>query len=294
MQSLPTHLKGTLLTALGVLVLTPDGLLVRLINADTWTLLFWRGIFFSIGIFGFYILRYGKGAIERTLTTGTRGLQAAFCFALSTICFVSALHNTTVANTLVIIATAPLVSALISLIFLKEKISPSTWIAILISTGGIAYIFKGSLSGEQIIGDLYALGAAIAIASHITTVRVARSMDMVPTLGVSGIMIALFSLMLTTSVTVSTADLAYLILLGVFVLPIAFGLITIGPRYIPAAEVSLLMLLESFLGPIWVWLIIGEEPAAETLIGGALVISTLAAHTLYTTNSRRLQRAKGS
>lgn len=280
-----THLKGTLLTALGVLVLTPDGLLVRLITADTWTVLFWRGMFLAIGIFGFYLIRYGKGAFARTTATGMRGIQASVFFSLGTIFFVQALHNTSVANTLVIIATAPLVSALISLIFLREKVTLSTWIAILASTGGIAFIFKGSLTSEHLLGDLFALGAAIAIASQITTVRLSKHIDMVPTLGISGLTIAVISFFLTDSIEVSQPDFLYLILVGLVVLPIAFGLITVGPRYIPAAEVSLLMLLESFLGPIWVWLVIGEVPSTETLIGGSLVLTTLALHTLY--NARK-------
>ncbi|WP_025898485.1 DMT family transporter [Sneathiella glossodoripedis] len=279
------HIQGTLLTALGVLVLTPDGLLVRLIHADTWTLLFWRGVFFATGIFGFYAILHGRQVIAKTIGTGLRGLQAAFFFTLSTVCFVLALHGTSVANTLVIIAMAPLVSAVISLIFLKEKVSLSTWIAIFVSSGGIAFIFKGSLNSEHLWGDIFAVGAAVSIAAHITTVRVAKHMDMVPTLGISGLMIAAIGLLLSDSLQVSQSDFLYLVLLGVFVLPLAFGLITVGPRFIPAAEVSLLMLLETFLGPVWVWLVIGEVPSNETLIGGTLVLLTLVLHTIY--NARR-------
>ncbi len=280
------HLQGTLLTALGVLVLTPDGLLVRLIEADTWTLLFWRGLFFATGIFGFYVIRYGSGAFSIIRSTGMRGLQAAFFFTLSTICFVMALHNTSVANTLVIIAMAPLVSALISLAVLREKVSLSTWIAILISSGGIAYIFKGSLNSSHLLGDVFAFGAAVSIAAQITTVRVAKHMDMVPTLGISGIMVAIIGYIITDDIYVSQSDFQYLMLLGLIILPIAFGLITVGPRYISAAEVSLLMLLESFLGPVWVWLVIDEKPSMETVIGGGLVISTIALHTIYNARTR--------
>jgi len=283
------HLRGSLLTAAGVLVLTPDGLLVRLISADVWTLLAWRGFFFATAIFGFYTLKYGKGVIIRTMAMGRMGVIAGFFFGGSTIFFVQSLNNTSVANTLVIIATAPLFAALISHIFLKEKVEPSTWIAILVSSGGIAFIFKESLSSDYLLGDIFALACAICIASQITTVRRARHIDMVPSLGLGSLVVASIAFFSATSIKISTTDLSLLMLLGLVVLPIAFGLITIGPRYIPAAEVSLLMLLETFLGPIWVWLVIGEHPSINTIIGGGLVLLTLAGHTLY--NARRKRTA---
>jgi len=280
---------GTLLTVLGVLVLTPDGLLVRLLDTDAWTILFWRGIFFSIGILGFYFVRHQINTFNIVRRMGFRGIQAAFFFSGSTIFFVHAIQNTSVANVLVIIATAPLFSALISRVFLKESVSNSTWIAILISCGGIGILFYGSLTGGNRLGDLYAFGSAISIASQITTVRLSKHIDMVPSLGISGIIIALFALPLANPLGVSSSDFSILLLLGLIILPIAFGLITVGPRYISATEVSLIMLLETFLGPIWVWLVIGEAAETETLIGGALVLVTLIIHTLYNARLRSRQ-----
>ncbi|MBL4740688.1 MAG: EamA family transporter [Sneathiella sp.] len=291
MSRLSPHMYGTLLTVLGVLVLTPDGLLVRLIGADAWTILFWRGIFFSIGILGFYAVRHRLNTLNIIRLMGFRGIQAAFFFASSTIFFVHAIHNTSVANVLVIIATAPLCSALISKIFLKENVSNSTWIAILISCGGIGFLFYGSMTGGNHLGDLYALGSAISIASQITTVRLSRHVDMVPSLGVSGVFFALFALPMASPFSVTSSDFSILLFLGLVILPIAFGLITIGPRYISATEVSLIMLLETFLGPIWVWLVIGETAEPETLIGGALVLTTLILHTLYNARLRARQPA---
>ncbi|MBL4667061.1 MAG: DMT family transporter [Sneathiella sp.] len=286
MPKLSQHLYGTLITALGVLILTPDGLLVRLISADAWTLLFWRGLFFGSAVLGFYILRFGSGAFDRFRNIGVMGIQATLLFTLSSVFFVQALHHTSVANTLVLIATAPFFSALLSRVFLKEKIGKSTVIAILISCGGIAFIFKGSLSSDHLNGDFYALCSAFCIASQITTVRRSKLVDMVPTLGFSGILLAVIALFFADSLSVSTSDMGLLVLLGFVVIPIAFGLITIGPRYIPAAEVSLLMLLETFLGPLWVWLALGEEPSFETFIGGSLVLTTLAIHTVYNAKMR--------
>ncbi|GLQ06051.1 DMT family transporter [Sneathiella chinensis] len=278
MSKLSPHLYGTLVTAFGVLVLTPDALLVRLIDADTWTLLFWRGLLFATGILGFYGLRYRLAVFGILRAMGWRGLQASLFFACSTICFVTALTNTTVANTLVIIATAPLFSAIISWLFLKERISRNTWIAILVSCGGIAIIFMDSIGGGNLLGDVAALGAALSIASQISTVRLARNVDMVPSLGLSGLMVALVMIPFATPATVPASSMGTLLFLGLVILPVAFGLITYGTRFIPAPEVSLLMLLETFLGPVWVWYFLAETPDRATLIGGGLVFATLITH----------------
>lgn len=278
MTKLSPHLYGTLITTLGVIILSPDALLIRLIGADGWTILFWRGLFFAAGIWGYYILRHGRNSIGLLTATGKRGLLAAALFTLSTIFFILAITHTSVANTLVIIATAPLWAAILSRLFLKERIGLLTWIAILICVGGISLIFIGSLGGGSRHGDIFALVCAFGLAGQITTVRHAKDIDMVPTLGSSGLLVAAIAYPLADPGSVSQEGFFYLILLGVFILPLAFGLITIGPRYIPAPEVSLLMLLESILGPLWVWLVVNEVPQSETLIGGTLVITTLVIH----------------
>lgn len=278
MAKLSPHLYGTLITTLGVIILSPDGLLIRLISADGWTILFWRGLFFAAGVWGYYILRHGRRSVGFLTVMGKRGILAAVLFTVSTIFFVLAITHTTVANTLVIIATAPLWAAILSRIFLKERIAPLTWIAILICVGGISLIFIGSLGGGSRHGDIFALICAFGLAGQITTVRHAKDIDMVPSLGLSGLMVAAIAFPLADPGSVTQEGFAYLMLLGLFILPLAFGLITIGPRYIPAPEVSLLMLLESILGPLWVWLVLNEEPHSETLIGGTLVITTLVLH----------------
>jgi drug/metabolite transporter (DMT)-like permease len=278
MAKLSPHLYGTLITTLGVIILSPDGLLIRLIDVEGWTVLFWRGLFFAAGVWGFYILRHGRTSIDLLMAIGKRGVLAALLFTLSTIFFVLAISNTSVANTLVIVATAPLWAAILSRIFLNERIAPLTWIAILICVGGISIIFIGSLGGGSRLGDIYALICAFGLAGQITTVRHAKDKDMVPSLGLSGLMVAAIAFPLSDPGSVTAEGFAYLVLLGLFILPLAFSLITIGPRYIPAPEVSLLMLLESILGPLWVWLVLNEIPQNETLIGGTLVITTLIFH----------------
>ena len=293
MAKISPHLYGILITAAGVIILSPDGLLVRLIATDSATLLFWRGLLFSIGIFGFYMLRHGFGALDTVRAMGRRGFLAAVLFCLSTIFFVLAITHTSVANALVIISTAPLFAALFSWLILKESILLSTWIAIAVCTGGISLIFMGSIGGGSRYGDISAIACAFMIAGQITTVRHARSIDMVPSLGFAALLTALLALPFASPLAITGSDFTYLVLLGLIVLPLAFGLITIGPRYISAPEVSLLMLLESIFGSFWVWLVLNEIPRPETLGGGAVVITTLFIHTGYAYRRRQRGIATG-
>ncbi|WP_334130226.1 DMT family transporter [Sneathiella sp.] len=282
------HLFGLLVTIAGVLALSPDALLIRLVAADSASVLFWRGIFFSITIFGFYSLRFGAGGVvARLRVLGRRGLLAALFYSLSSTFFVLAITHTSIANALVIIATAPLFAAVFSWIFLKEAIRLPTWIAIFVCLGGIGLIFAGSLESGSYFGDFCALMTASMISGQFTTVRHAKDLDMVPSLGISGLLMAAFALPFAAPLSLTGESFAWLALLGFVVLPIAIGLITIGPRYISAPEVSLLLLLESFFGPLWAWMALGEVPTRETVLGGAIVISTLILHTVLTLRQGR-------
>ena len=252
------HLRGLAVPATGVLIITPDSLLVRLIDADAWTILFYRGVFVALSRAIFFAVRFGRTAPAHLMAIGRTGILSGLLAAGSNILFVVSLTLTTAANTLVIVSIAPLFAALHSRIFLKERIAPRTWIAVLVVFIGIAAIFSGSLGGGALIGDLCAIGAALFFAGHLTTLRYAKHLNMVPSVALGGIFTALAVLPLAAPFAVSAGDLALLAVMGLVMLPVALGLIALGPRLIPAPEVGLLILLESILGPLWVWLVVGE------------------------------------
>ncbi|MCP4309341.1 MAG: DMT family transporter [bacterium] len=211
---------------------------------------------------------------------------------ISTICFITAVTFTTVANALVIISVAPLFAALFGLIFLREPVAGRTWLAIMAAIGGLAVIAYPSLhgikiAGQGLIGDIAALGTAIAMAAFFTILRRARGIDMVPALIVSGLMTALIVLPFSSPLTMTAIDYGWLALLGIVITPIAFTLISTGPRYLSAAEVGLLMPMETVLGPFWVWLILAEWPGPYALAGGGVVIVTLITHSFAALRAER-------
>ncbi|WP_259780471.1 DMT family transporter [Aestuariispira ectoiniformans] len=281
------HGKGFLLTFLGVMVLTPDTLLIRLVGLDQWSVVFWRGLLMGSTLMVTLALIYRQRLFGAIRETGRYGLMISASYTLSSMGFVLSVSHTSVANTLVIVATSPMFAALLSIVLLKEKINLATWVAIGLSFIGILVVVGDSFGSGDYAGNLFALMTAVSMAFGFTMIRRKPNTDMVPSLAVAGLAAAAITFPLTGAFDYSQDQMQWIAVMGVVVLPISFGLLTIGPRFIPAPEVSLLMLLETTLGPLWVWLVIGEEPSRNALIGGGIVVGTLVIHSL-----RRLMRAR--
>jgi len=270
-----------LLTLAAVFILSPDALLVRLISADAWTLLFWRGLLSGSTLLITLLFLYRQQLLQMFRATGRFGLLSATTAATGNIFFVSSLVQTTAANTLVILAATPLLAALGSRIFIKETIPRRTWLAISTAFLGIVILFSGSLASQSVFGDLLACCAACCWAGTLVIVRAARPLNMIPANAFGNLMVApLVLLGGAAPLSVSAHDFGLLLVLGVLVLPLSYALITLAPRLLPAPEVSLTLLLETLLGPFWVWLVVDESPALATLAGGALILGTLVVHTL--------------
>jgi len=193
---------------------------------------------------------------------------------------------------LVIVAAAPLAAAVFSLVFLREGVPLRTWAAITLAVAGIALLVSEDLGSGSLLGDLAAALCALCIGAGFTIARHARAVSMVPAMALSGLLTAGIALPVALAtehgaLLFTGAQLGYTLAMGLVVVPLSFALITLGPRYLPAAEVGLIMLLETVLGPFWVWLAIGEYPGDLALVGGALVVATLAGHSLGGARRRR-------
>jgi len=272
------HLRGLLLAIVGILILSPDSLLVRLIEADQWTLLFWRGLLTFVTLGLYLLIAHGSGTLKRFLAFGLTGLIIAALFALNTTLFVVSIRHTAVANTLVLISVAPLFAAIFSSLFLGEHAPPRTWIATLISILSIFYIMGEGLGSASLVGDSAALGLALTMAVILTMLRARRSRDAVPIVACSGLMLALVVYPFSGPLLLSDGDWLFMGILGLFVIPVSFAFTLSAPKYLPAPEVGLVFLLETVLGPYLVWLVIGEEPPPATLVGGTVLVVTLAVH----------------
>ena len=276
------HLKGILLTTLGVIILSPDALLIRLLNTSTWTVVFWRGLAFSIGITLLLMLMHRGKTVQQFKKIGKPGLLIGSIFAVSSLCFTASIQNTSIANTLVIVSTSPAFAALFSWLLLGEKVNRRTVIAMIIVMVAIIAIMSQSVLhdfyADVFLGDLSAVGTAVSMAISFTLTRKFKETNMVPAMALSGLIImviaGLVSISMATSLVLEPVSIPIIILSG-FILTAAYGLITLGPRYISAPEVSLIMPLEIVFGSYLGWVFLDEKLSMLTLVGGFVIILTL-------------------
>ena len=267
--------KGLLLSLVGVLILSPDSLLIRLVNLDNNSLIFYRGLLPAIATSIFLFFFYKKNFINSFILIGKAGLIYAFLYSLIHITFVYSIQNTNVANTLVLIASSPILAAILSFIFLKEKQDKLTLIIIFTAFLSMVIIGWGSYTSKGLLGDVLAIITGFGMAASAIVARYYKKIDLVPACVLGCILTALYAFPITNNFTFNLEQGIYLFLIGFIVLPIPFIIITIVPRYPPAPEVTLIFLLESILGTLWVWIIINEMPSLNTLLGGSLLITSV-------------------
>ena len=278
MKNLTDQKKGSLLAFVAVMFITPDSLLIRLSNIDTWGLLFYRGaIPFFVVLLGLLIV-YKSNFIKLLFSMGFPGIIYAGTFTLTNITFIISIQNTNVANTLVMIAIAPMLSAVLGLILLKENPDKKTWIAIIITCLSAIYIFHDSLQLGNFFGDIFGFVTALGLAIGFVVVRSAKNKNLVPAAVLGKLSVSIIAVFFVKNFELIETDIIIVPLMCVLCVAIPFVLLTIAPRFITAAEVNLFFLLETVLGPLWVWLVIKEQPTLETIVGGAIIILTITIH----------------
>ena len=270
--------KGMLMAFTAVMFLTPDSLLIRLASINSWNLIFYRGFIpFSVVFIGLLFI-YKTNLIKQTLSNGWRGIAYALVFTVTNITFVISIENTNVANTLIMIALAPMLSAVLSFIFLKEIPDKKTWVAIIVTTLAVIYIFFDAIDAGDILGNALGLLTAFGLAVGAVIVRSAKKIDLVPSAMFGKLLVALTAFYFSDNLSLVGNDIIIVPLMCVMCVAVPFVLVTIAPRFITAAEVNLFFLMETILGPLWVWFVILEQPSIETIIGGILIIITIAIH----------------
>ncbi len=286
--------KGYLFAVLGVLVLSPDTMCVRLLDLDQWTLQFYRGLGVGCAILAYMAATHGRNTPSALLAVGFVGLLAAAGFSASTVLFISSLYLTSVANTLAIISASPLFGAVISWLILRERLPLRTWAAAFLAIGCVGIIVSQDIGDGALAGDLLALGQSVCWAASFVLVRQRKDVNMVPCMGLAGFLTAGFALLWGPELAVPTGKIPLLLLLAGALLPLSFGCITAAPRWISAPEVSMTLQLEMILGPLLVWGLVGEPVPEQTMLGGGLLFGVLTAHSLLGVRKARLDsRIKG-
>ncbi|MDQ0562089.1 drug/metabolite transporter (DMT)-like permease [Rhizobium mesoamericanum] len=284
------HRKGLLLTTIGGLALSMDIPLVRLAHGDMWSILCARSITtVAVTLVVICFIRTVKGTWP-VLVPGKYGLATGLLYGCSTLTFVLAVFNTATANVVFIVALNPMFGALLSWMFLKERPSLSTLATMAVMVFGVGLIVHDGLSGGHVFGDAMALLSAFILASAITVGRASRrDMGFVPLLATALPAILGFANAFPAGLAIEHP--AWIVLNGALLMPVAFWCLATGPRYLAAPEVGMFYLLETILAPIWIWLIFAETPTTMTLIGGAILVCAIMAHSLWMVRGRPVQQS---
>lgn len=270
-----TVLKGYLLALMGVCILSPDALLIRLAGHDPWVIAAWRGI-----LTGIMILIYNQWLDRRPLkeqkgSSGYRYYVNMLLFALSSFFFTYAISNANVTDVLVIIAFTPLLSALLSAFFLQEQVLLRTWVASLVCGLGLAILFSQAGGESKPLGLIAAAACAILLAAQFVIMRSCPDANLASSMAFGGILGGIICMLISGFVILPAAQMWAVFAIGFIVSPISFVLFVYSLRYITAAETGLIMLLESVLGSLLVWVFLGEYPSLSTILAAVLILGTL-------------------
>jgi len=274
------HRKGLTLGLTGGLLLSFDVPLLRLAETDAWTAMFYRGGMIFAAIFLYWCFMRASRRPVAPLINGWAGFLVSLIYAAGSIFFMLGVHETTTANLVFILAFTPMFAALFSWVFLGERIGGLTLLAFLIAFGGIMIIVWDGIGRGSVFGDVMALSTALCMAAALTLSRWSgRDLSLSPALG--QVLSALFAFALVTPAALASFHVGWLMLNGLLIVPLALALLALAPRYLPAHEVAMFFLFESVLAPVWVWLILDEQASLTSLIGGAIVITAILAHSFW-------------
>jgi len=273
-----SYRRGVLYVVAAGIFLSTGGIFIRYIeNASPWTVLFYRSLTFTVTVVLFQYVRDRKTFVKRFQSIRAIDLVISMSLALGFITYVLSLFNTSVANTVLILSTGPVFAALLGWLVLREKVTAITCLAMLLAISGVLVMVSGGIASSDKLGILYALLAVMTFSVMIVMLRRSpANHDTMPATALAGICAALMCLFFVPTLHISSHDLLLSIALGSVQVGLGFILITLGSRSVPAAQVPLLALAETALSPIWVWLLVNETPARNTLVGGAIVLCAVA------------------
>lgn len=272
------HRRGVLIASLGVLVLSFDALLVRLVDASPYDIGFWRGALVFVSMTGFIVV---TGRAQQFRVYAAHGLAAVIItllYGINTGLFVLSVNHTSVANAVVVLASSSFFAALFSWLLLRETIPLRTWMAILVALAGVLIVFAGSIGLDQWFGDALALLLAMLMGLMLTLLRRLPNLPKMPVVALSGLVTSLLCIAFAEPLTLGVGSYGWLAVMGLLQMPVASVLIMTATRYLPAPEVSLFLLIETLLGPVWVWLVLNETISSLTFFGGAAILGAIFVH----------------
>ena len=283
--TLGQHKYGVLFVFAAGILWSTVGLGIRLIeDAVVWQILLYRSVSLSVFLYIVIRLRSGESPFVQARRVGFPAVIAGLALVAAYAGGIYAIQATSVANAMLVFATAPFMAAVLGWIVLREPVRKATWIAIVVALAGIAIMVADKSDGAALYGNLAAMGSAFGFAVFTVALRWGKSAEMLPSVFLSGlfgiVVTFLICQFLSLSISLSLRDGGIAMGMGVFQVGAGLILYTIGSRSLPAAELTLLSLAEVLLGPLWVWLFLGETATIYTLLGGAVLLVAIVGNTI--------------
>jgi drug/metabolite transporter (DMT)-like permease len=283
------HRAGIALVAAAAIAWSTAPFFTRLLHIDSWSILFWRGLFGGSFIALFVVIAQGSHGVRSFLRLGAGGALVACLSTLAMLAFIPALQMTSTANVAIVIAAQPFTTAALAWLWLREEPSAATMLASLVAFGGIALTVSGAVTAA----DYRAIGLAVlmmlALAAMTVAMRRHKDTPMVAAAAVSNVLGAAISVPFAHDLfAVSAVDIGTLAMFGLCQVALGLTLFSLGARLLPSGRASLIATLETPLMPFWVWLAFAELPSGRALGGGAVVMAAVIADVLG--NDRRPSR----
>ena len=274
--------KGLALTSLGVFIMSLESLFIKFTTISPFLFSFYIGIFMFISMISTFIFKE-KAVLKKALTTNLpMMIVCAILMGTSNIFFITAVKTTTVANVVIIFSTAALFSALFAYLFYREKITKNIIIASFFMFVGLFIIFNDKLEIGSIEGNIYALLCTAFFATSYVILSRYKEMDRFILTAFSGLALSMIAFFFCDDLAIDFKTLAVVMIMGLLISPISRVFLGNGAKYISASEVSLLMIIETIMAPVWVWIFLNEVPSSYTFIGGSIIVATLIVNSLYT------------
>jgi drug/metabolite transporter (DMT)-like permease len=280
-----SYLGGVVLVLMSGVFWSSMGLGIRMIEqANVWQILFYRSIALACFLFVIITIRSGFKPLRAIHSAGIAGVIGGLGLVFAFAGGIYAIQTTTVANAMLLFAAAPFLAAVAGWIILREEVRRATWVAMLFAIIGIAIMVVNGFATGRLVGNLSALLSATGFAAFSIALRWGKLENMLPAVFLAGI----FSLLTAAAVcatndfgfAVPRNDISIAVLLGVFQVGLGLVVYTIGSRVVPAGELVLLSMTEVLLGPLWVWIFVGETAGFYTLLGGAILMLAIAGNAI--------------
>ena len=259
-----------------------SGLILRSMDsADGWQVIFWRSCFLTLALGIVFVVQSGRRVRAAMRELRPWALLGSVCIASVNTCFILALTHTTVANTMFLMSAAPFFAALLGWLVLGERVGRGVWLAMGVALVGMGVMVWDGLGAGTLLGNALAVATALSFGAFVVILRKGRTTNMLPIVILGTVLAAVNAAVLSGwAFSISRHDVALLFLWGALLAGTVHAIFTWASRHVPGAELTLLVLIEFILAPLWVWLVIDERPSPATLIGGALVMASVASRAI--------------